>query len=917
MVVRIQKPLRPIMRRTLLILLLAMPCPAGAQEAPHDGSGIVVTRQRTTPAGIETRFVDRVSAVRFGRDPGEIWVATENGAHRISWRENRVLERLAFDGRPGVHGLAVDPVGRRVLVSSYGRPHPAAARQTLPGSSQPIRRAVQLNTYDLDAAGTLAAAGERGPVIASGPVGDFIAGGPAVAARANASGRRVAVLPLPADDQLAVLDADDGTLIARVPVGVAPIAAAISADGSVAYVTTLGGRQPGPRDRAARQCCDPKAEPVRVDERGLAVEGNVTRVDLVAGRVTHAIPTGRHPTGIAWDTARGRLYVANGNDDAITVVDTRTLEVAGTLPIAPFRERRIGLAPTAVALSPDGATLYVALGGANAVAVLSVADPVPGRLRGLIPTGWYPSSVAVSPDGGHLVVGTLFGTGAGEGERHGRRGRYVHADRGSAHVVPVPTDAQLESYTRAVAENNALALADGGPGADALAPRPGTAPQPVPERPGEPSPIRHVVFIIRENRTFDQVLGDLGRGAGDSSLVMYGRRITPNTHALAERFVTIDHFFASGGNSADGHNWLTQANETDYPMWPLYSGRSYPSEGIDPLAYSSGGFIWESAVAAGRPVAVFGEYAPARPDTAPGLRRRLMREYLAGQRDAPRHFRDRYRALYQTRSEIPSLDRVLVREYPGWTMETPDVTKAEVILDHLRDWERAGEMPGLVLVNLPSNHTSGTSPGWCAPAACVADNDLALGKLVEGLSHSSFWPSMAILVVEDDAQDGVDHIDGHRTVALAISPWARRGAVDSTFYHHPSMVRTIELILGLPPLTIFDLTATEMRASFLGPGEAPDLTAYTALLPEQPLDAENPPLAAITGRDAPARRTAARASLRMNFGVPDAAPSDRLNRILWHDARGWSTPYPGVRHSVFVPMSVDLEDDEREEREEH
>jgi hypothetical protein len=217
-------------------------------------------------------------------------------------------------------------------------------------------------------------------------------------------------------------------------------------------------------------------------------------------------------------------------------------------------------------------------------------------------------------------------------------------------------------------------------------------------------------------------------------------------------------------------------------------------------------------------------------------------------------------------------------------------------------------------MNLPSDHTVGTSPGWCAPKACVADNDQALGRIVEGLSHSKFWKSMAIFVVEDDAHNGVDHIDGHRTVALVASPYAKRGAIDPTFYSQPSMVKTIELMLGLPAMTIFDLVATDMRASFIEPNEAPNLAPYTALVPQQSLLEVNQPVGSITGPHAAARRQAALASARMNFRDPDAAPSERLNRILWHDARGWDAPYPEVKRSLFFPMAVDLEDDEREDR---
>jgi len=891
---------------------------ARAQNPQRDiaDPGVIATDQRITPAGVQTVFAGRVTGVKFS-SASTLWAVIPGSAYHLAWLDNRVVARGRFDGRSGVQGVTIDPVTRRALVSSVGRLPQGATAARLPGARPPVRAnaIAQLNFFAGDASGDSVSS-----LVSSGALGDYMAGAPAVAPRAGAKGRRVAIVPLTANDALAVVDAETGAQLRSIPLGVAPFGAVIAADGNVAYVSNVGS-QPKAGERAAPQCCDPLAGRVRTDTRGIATSGTVTRVDIGAGRVTHTITVGRHATALAWDETRQRLYVAGGNDDAITVIDTRSNAVTATLPIAPFRERKTGLAPTALALSPDARTLYVALGGANAVAVYDVTgvtEPTPWwRLAGMIPAAWYPSSLDVSSDGKHLAIGALLGVGSGEGATEGRRGRYVHAVRGSVNVVAVPTTQALAAYSLAVAENNRLTLsgADGGVAAS-LAARADAPAQPIPERPGEPTPITHVVFIIRENRAYDQVLGDLAHGTRDSSLTMYGRDITPNTHALAERYVTLDHFFASGGNSADGHQWLTQANETEYPLWPLYYGRSYPSEGVDPLAYSSGGFLWENAQAKGKRVAVFGEYAPAASDSLPAVRRDLLAMWREPRADRPTFFREELRKRYRTRSDIPSLDKALVREFPGWTQEVPDVVKAEDMLAHLRDWEQAGSMPELVMSVLPSNHTVGTTPGWCTPRACVADNDLALGKVVEGLTHSRFWPTMAILVVEDDAQNGVDHVDGHRTVALAISPYARRGIVDSTFYSQPSMVKTIELILGLPAMSLFDLVATDMRASFVGAGEAPDLTPFTALEPAVSLYETNQRVGEIRGDHAAERRRAALASSRMRFDVPDAAPSDALNRILWHDARGWGTPFPGVRQSLFFPMSHDLADDEREEKEE-
>ncbi|HKA60280.1 MAG TPA: hypothetical protein VKD28_16810 [Gemmatimonadales bacterium] len=882
----------------LLALLQGVEAPVPPRRAIAD-SGVIATNQQVTPAGVQSVFTDRVFGVRFGAKPGEIWVSIHGAAYRLNWRDNAVLGSAAFDGRAGVQGIAIDPVNGRALITSVGRLPAALALSRTPGTDSLARTqsVAHLTAYDGD--NTVAR-------MVSPALGDYIVGAPAVARTPNATGHRVVVVPLSANDSLAVLDADAGTLLKKIPLGVLPVAAVVSSDGAVAYVSNLGGPKPTARDRAAKQCCDPFAELVRVDQRGVAEPGSVMQVDLVAGKVTKIFSVGRHPTGMAWDEKNSRLFVANGNSDAVSVIDTRREAILGTLVVAPFRERKFGLAPTDVALSPDANTLYVTLGGVNAVAVYTIPSR---QFRGLIPTGWYPTNVDVSADGRTIAVGSLFGVGSGTGRISGQTGRYVHSYRGSVNVIQVPTEAELAAYTTSVAQNNRLTLAQ------STAQPPGPAPTPVaravPERPGDPSLIEHVVYIIRENRTYDQVLGDIGKGASDSSLVQYGRDVTPNTHALAEGFVLLDHFFASGGNSADGHNWLTQGIETEYPMWPLYTGRSYPSEGQDPLAYSAGGFLWEAAEANRKTVRVFGEYAPGPTVYNDSVRLDLLKRFVSKESYKPR---DVFKTLYNTKSDIPSLDRILVREYPGWTMGVPDVAKADVFLEHLRQWEADKSMPNLVIMNLPSNHTEGTSPGWCTPKACVADNDLALGKIVEGLSHSRFWQSMAIFVVEDDAQNGVDHIDGHRTVALVASPYARRGVIDPTFYAFPSMLKTIELMLGLPALTLFDLVAPDMHASFIGPDEAPNFASYTALVPGQSLLEINQPVGSITGPHSTERRQAARASARMNFGDPDAAPTERLNRILWHDARGWRTPYPAVKRSLFFPMSVDVEDEDRAER---
>jgi hypothetical protein len=568
------------------------------------------------------------------------------------------------------------------------------------------------------------------------------------------------------------------------------------------------------------------------------------------------------------------------------MIDTASDRLVRTIAIQPFAERVAGVAPTALAISSDGETLYVACGGINAVVVVHTKT---GTLAGSIPTAWYPNGVALSPDGKYLAISTLLGVGSGSRDEPKRR--YVHAVRGTVAVVDLPDAAQLASYSAAVAEDNRMSAAGARPAAIA----PAAIPMAVPMTRGAPSLIEHVVFVIKENRTYDQVLGDVPKGNSDPSLVMFGRDITPNQHKLAEQFVLLDNFFASGGNSADGHQWVTQANETDYVMWPAYTNRSYPFDGSDPIAYSSGGFLWDAALKSGKSVKIFGEYAGTIRGGGGNNRAALLEEWKAGQ-DFTRR--------WNTVAPIAPLNKLLAVNYPAYATAIPDVARAQIFIAELKKWTSAGAMPHLSLVQLPSNHTNGTNPGASTPQAMVADNDLAVGQIVEALTKSPFWKKMAIFIVEDDAQNGVDHVDGHRTVSLVVSPFARRGAIDSTFYSHQSILKTIELILGLPNLSLFDRIATDMRASFQN---TPDLAPYVAETPKQSLFDRNPDKSALHGK----ARSDALASAKMRWDVPDAVPSDKLNRILWRQIRGDRAKYPGVRRSVFSPFAIDVDDDDR------
>ncbi len=720
-------------------------------------------------------------------------------------------------------------------------------------------------------------AGKMQPV--AGDLGTFNSGAPGF-------GGGVMVMPVTANNRVAVIDIQTGKTRGFVDTGIAPFGAVVNRAGTVAYVSNWGGRKPVKGERTAMAGTKADADAVLVNEIGVTASGTVTRIDLTAMKATKTIAAGLHPNGLVLDENGGRLYVANNNSDSVTVIDTKTNEVLRQIPLKPFAVDAPGIAPTAVALSPDGRRLFVACGGINAVVVVDTAS---SRVEGMIPTGWYPGAVRVSPDGKQLAISSLLGTGSGWRDKPNER--FVHSYRGSVHVVEMPDAAQLASYTTAVAENSHL-QPFGAP--LSAVPPPNRTPQPVPSRVGDASQIEHVVYIVRENRTYDQVLGDMTKGNGDPNLVMFGPDVTPNAHRLADQFVLLDNFYASGGNSADGHQWLTQANEVSYALWPGYQGRSYPFDGTDPMAISRGGTIWDAARKLGKTVRVYGEYAGSALQT-PTNRSEYLRRWKAG---------DDFSSTWNVTAPIAHMNRFLAHNYPPYSNGIPDVIRAGIFLKDLRQWEQEGKMPNLSVLEINCDHTSGTTPGASTPKAMVADNDLALGQIVEALTKSKFWPKMAIFIVEDDAQNGVDHVDGHRTVALAVSPYTRRGHVDSTFYSHQSILKTMELMLGLPTLSLFDLIANDMRASF---SATADLAAYDHVVPKQDIMELNPQAAALKG---PARR-AALASAKMRWDVPDAVPSDRLNRILWHSIRGWNTPYPGIRNSLFAPLSLDIDDDDR------
>jgi YVTN family beta-propeller protein len=654
-------------------------------------------------------------------------------------------------------------------------------------------------------------------------------------------------------------------------------------------VSNWGGEPPREREPQANS----SRTPVKIDPRtGAANSGSVSVVDLNAGKVIKTITTGLHPSALALDRENSFLYVACANSDTVEVIATNNDAMVETIAVRPEARLPFGSGPSALALAQGGGRLYVANGTNNAVAVVDLgprASATPwtsgaSRTVGFIPVGWYPGAVVVRPLGRldlrgpqpaareQLVVANIKGAGSRAPRAEGRFNSHDHL--GSISLVLAPDADRLDAYTSQVASNNRQALAMAG----LEPPRPGVPPRPVPERHGEPSPIKHVVYIIKENRTYDQVLGDMPQGNGDPALVMFGREVTPNQHALAAEFVLLDNFYCSGVLSADGHAWATEAYATDY-LERHFGGflRSYPYDGDDPLAYAPTGFLWDNALVQGKTFRDYGEFVKARISPPDAKWAELYADYQNGTSVVK----------VEARPGVETLRPHLCPSFVGFPATVPDVYRARVFLKEFSDFEAKGTLPDLIVMLLPNDHTSGTKPGLPTPRAAVADNDLALGRIVAAITRSRFWAETAIFVVEDDPQAGLDHVDGHRTVAQVISPYTRRGSVDHSFYSQVGMIKTIELILGLPPMNQMDLAAPALWRCFQ---DHPDTRPFTARPNQVPLDELNPPLAALSG----VQLYWARKSAELPLDDVDGADEEALNRVVWHATRGYDVAYPRI-----------------------
>jgi YVTN family beta-propeller protein len=709
--------------------------------------------------------------------------------------------------------------------------------------------------------------------------------------------------------QINLLTMTQGT---QIRVGNAPHSIVINDAGTTAYVSNEGGRAATAADF---QIYSAGTEIVADPFVGAAVTGTVSVVDLASMTVTDTIFTGMHPTGLAFYGQY--LLVANTYSDTITVIDTSTNTVAYTinlgLPIAvPGQSSAYGAAPNAIAVDSKKGVAYVALYNANAIAVVNLAQGVTNAVMGMIPVAYAPCSVVLDAATNSLLVANDKGIGARNSMQSDWGVTFfgTHQDSGTVSIVPVPNNATLASMTQQVYQYNHwdrienIQSASGG--------SPNTPPVPIPAKIGDPSLIKHVFLIIRENRTYDQILGDVTAGNGDASLAVFGSKETPNAHALVTRFPLLDNFYDPSRQSADGHQWITEglapySDDIQSPDWI----RSYPGGNAgDALAYQNKGFLFSEAEKAGLSTKLYGEYVENDTFKQPNGSTEEP-SWSDFYEDALKYEAGLQKTLYyqntvRAESSIPAVYTHLVPNFPQFDLGIPDQFRVDLWVQDFNKDVSAGTVPTLSILWIMCDHTGG--PPYAT--AEQADNDLAIGRIIDYISHSSVWSTSAIFLEEDDAQDGVDHVDGHRSPGYIVSPFAvQYGATDNTYYTQVNMTRTIEQILGLTPMNQFDLTASPMRTDFVG-GQPPkeNFEPWTHVPNIIPLDM-GVTASSSDNTGSPAVQALREGWLQKRAQIfagkltkPDSEDPDTVNHLNWYMSTGFTRPYPG--ESVVRPAST-------------
>ena len=644
------------------------------------------------------------------------------------------------------------------------------------------------------------------------------------------------------------IDMAGKAVVKEYPVQYLPFEPRLSEDESTLIVSNWGGRPARPGERTAKsQDLD-----ILIDERGAAASGTVSLINLKTGSTRH-LEVGIHPTAIV---VSGRLaYVANAMSDSVSEIDIAPGKVTRTIPLRWGPLRLLGGMPNALAIR--GKTLYVADGGDNAVAEVDLDT---GVVRGYRHAGYFPIAIALDRDGQRAYVLNSKGNGSVSQTTLGKPGN-AHDFQGTVTVLNLASD--LEAETAIVARNNRWNARAGRPDLKVYN-----------------GGIKHVLYIIKENRTYDEIFGDMPIGNGDPKLCSLGEKVMPNHRKIAREFTLHDNGYVTGTNSADGHNWATQCLANDY-LEHFYVGysRTYPDDGDDSMAISNGGALWDAAIAKGKTLRVWGEFCNdelARFDPKPKDWFEVWEDRKLGT----------HRFKTSAETEIVSLRPYINREYHYWPLLQSDQCRADIFIREYQEFSRRDAVPDLMIMSLPCDHSEGVDTKYPTPRAMMADNDLALGRVVEAVSASPQWKETCIFVIEDDAQSGPDHVDGHRTAFVVISPYNKRKYVDSTFYAQPSMIRSIEMMLGLDPMNRFDALADPITTCF---NDTVDLTPYHAVPNNIPLDERNPAGKSMTKDD----RYWLEKTRELDWSHIDGPDPYWLNRVIWYSVHKGARPYPG------------------------
>ncbi|WP_254070770.1 bifunctional YncE family protein/alkaline phosphatase family protein [Pedobacter sp. L105] len=700
----------------------------------------------------------------------------------------------------------------------------------------------------------------------------------------NENGVNYLYVVLNGNNQLVKINLNTRQTVWTKTTGVAPYGITITEN--KAFITNWAGAKAV--DTLKRETAGVPYGKAYIDPKtGATSTGTVMVMNLEDGKLINEISVGLHPNAIISSADGEFVYVANGNSDLVSVISAKSLKNMESIGVKlnPGRQSYIGDTPNALAINPEGTQLYVANGLDNAVAVVSLGAKSASKgtgnrskVKGFIPTEAYPGGLAI--DGNLLFVTNLEGEGArvstreisksgigGELPDENAKAYNSHHQKATVSIIPIPEPELLSTYTQKVKDLNLSFRQE----IARLLPRKNIPAQPMPERIGEPSVFKHVLYIIKENRTYDQVLGDMPEGNGMKSLCIYGDQVTPNQHSLARNFLLLDNYYASGKCSAEGHQWTDAAMVTDYVEKSVRSWfRSYPHVQEDALVYDGNGFIWNNAADHGKTVRIYGEACATHFDKKLDWKA-IYDNYTAGK---PFNFTNT--------STISRVRPMLSQNYPGSDDHNiNEQLRATAFIKELNGYEKmeGDHLPQLMIMALSSDHTVGTRPGFPVPEAMVADNDLALGRMIEALSKSKFWKNTVVFVTEDDSQAGWDHVSAYRTTGFVISPYSRLQGKVSKNYNQTCMVRSIEQILGLPPMNVIDATALPMFECFTN---KPSAYTYQKVNNHIPINTMNPQLSALKG----AALHYAKQSSRPEYDHIDGGNDDVLNRILWFAAKG-------------------------------